>query len=77
MLREIIDMAKRRRFSTQAADEKRNGIVHATKAHEKLVDLIEARDGRAAGAFWRKHLVEANRFLLEFPGREGPLDVLD
>lgn len=76
MLREIIDMAKLRRFTDGGAG-KRRAIAHGAKAHERLVDLIEAGDVAAAEEFWQTHLEQANRFLLEFPGSEGPLDLLD
>jgi DNA-binding GntR family transcriptional regulator len=51
--------------------------VHAAKSHLRLVDLVEAGDVAGAEAFWREHLVKANRYLLEFPGSDRPLDLLD
>ena len=42
-----------------------------------LIDLIEAGDVDGAETFWREHLVQANRYLLEFPGSDRPLDLLD
>jgi DNA-binding FadR family transcriptional regulator len=77
MLREIVDMAKVRRFTRGNNDGSRQALVHAAKSHRRLVDLIEAGDAVAAEAFWREHLVGANRYLLEFPGSERPLDLLD
>lgn len=76
MLREIIDMAKLRRLSDGRAGRRR-AIVHGTRAHERLVDLIEAHDAGGAESHWREHLVRANEFLLEFPGSDRPLDLLD
>ena len=77
MLREIIDLAKVRRFTKGSKKGGRTAIVRAAKSHVRLIDLVEARDVAGAEAFWREHLVQANRYLLEFPGSERPLDLLD
>ena len=77
MLREIIDMAKIKRFTKGSKAGSRTVLMHAAKSHRRLVDLIEAGDPVEAEAFWREHLIGANRYLLEFPGSERPLDLLD
>lgn len=77
MLREIIDMAKLRRFRAGERGGRSRAIANAAKTHQRLVDLIEAGDAAAAGALWHEHLVKANEFLLEFPGSDLPLDLLE
>jgi DNA-binding FadR family transcriptional regulator len=76
MVREIIDMAKLRRFA-DGGSGRRRAIVDGAKAHERLVDLIAEHDAAAAEAHWRGHLERANKFLLEFSGSDQPLDLLD
>ena len=77
MLREIIDLAKVRRMTKGSRKGGRAALLHAAKSHLRLIDLVEAGDVDGAEAFWREHLVKANRYLLEFPGSERPLDLLD
>ena len=77
MLRGIVDMAKLKRFTKGTPGGKRRAAVAAARAHVRLVDLIEAHDAAGAEAHWREHLVKANEFLLQFPGSDRPLDLLD
>lgn len=77
MLREIIDMAKVRRFTKGSREGNREAMVHAARSHRRLVDLIDAGDPAGAESFWREHLIGANRYLLDFPGSDRPLDLLD
>jgi DNA-binding GntR family transcriptional regulator len=42
-----------------------------------VVELIEAKDIEGAEALWRKHLVEADQYLLESPPGKSILDLLD
>ncbi len=76
VLREIIDMAKLRRLS-DGADGPSQALARGADAHRHLVDLIAAGDAAGAEAWWRRHLTEANRYLLAIPGGDEPLDLLD
>ncbi|HVW45218.1 MAG TPA: FCD domain-containing protein [Amycolatopsis sp.] len=46
----------------------------ATKTHRRLVELIRARDAAGAEALWRRHLEEAEGYVL---GNDGASTVLD
>jgi DNA-binding FadR family transcriptional regulator len=65
MVRHIIDVSS---AAHMAADAGTPANVAATRkgmrAHELLVDHIEARDADAAVELWRNHLREAERYLL-------------
>lgn len=52
-------------------------MVRAFRSHEKLVDLIEARDAEGAEAHWRKHIGTANRGMLKAVGRKTVVDLFD
>ena len=52
-------------------------IARGVDAHRRLVELIAAGDAPGAEAWWRRHLTEANRYLLAIPGGDDPLDLLD
>ena len=77
MLREIIGTANFRRVESDP-DAAAHDVAfhHGLRAHRRLVELIEAKDADGAGALWTKHLVEANRYLLELPGASTVLDLL-
>jgi DNA-binding GntR family transcriptional regulator len=47
------------------------------RAHRRLAEYIEKGDAAAAASLWRKHLEEANDFLLDLPGAVTILDLLD
>ncbi len=55
----------------QRLSDNRTGL----KAHRRLVSLIEARDGAAAEAFWRKHMVVAGGYLLRDYGKMTVVDL--
>jgi GntR family transcriptional regulator, transcriptional repressor for pyruvate dehydrogenase complex len=76
VLREIIDMAKLRRLAGDANGPSR-ALVRGADAHRRLVDLIAAGDATGAESWWRRHLTDANHYLLAIPGGEEPLDLLD
>ena len=76
VLREIIDMAKLRRLAS-SADGPSRALVRGANAHRRLVELIADGDAAGAEAWWRRHLTEANRYLLAMPGGDEPLDLLD
>ena len=77
VLREIIDMAKLRRLVADVDDGPSRVIARGVDAHRRLVELIADRDAPGAEAWWRRHLTEANRYLLAIPGGDDPLDLLD
>lgn len=52
-------------------------MVRAFRSHEKLVDLIEARDAEGAEAHWRKQIGTANRGMLKAVGRKAVVDLFD
>lgn len=68
MLRHIVDTANFRRVDFDAdgpaADR---AFDHGLRAHRRLVTYIDQRDEAAAESLWRKHLEEANDFLLDLP----------
>ena len=39
--------------------------------------LIDAGGATGAESWWRRHLTEANHYLLAIPGGDEPLDLLD
>jgi DNA-binding FadR family transcriptional regulator len=75
MVRHIIDLSS---FLHVAEDAGTPGNIRATKkgirAHELLVDFIEAKDPDEAENIWRKHLTEAQYYML---GGGDPKTVLD
>jgi DNA-binding FadR family transcriptional regulator len=75
MVREIIDLSS---YLHVAEDAGTPNNIRATKkgirAHELLVDYIEGKDGDEAENIWRKHLTEAQHYML---GRGDPKTVLD
>ncbi|MEI8241219.1 MAG: FCD domain-containing protein [Actinomycetota bacterium] len=78
ILRQIIDTANFQRVDTDPAGAAHDAAFHhGLRAHRRLVELIEAKDAEGANALWMKHLVEANRYLLELPGATTVLDLLD
>lgn len=48
----------------------------AFRAHLKLVQLVRAGNAEAAQAFWRRHLIEVGKLLLEDTERHTVLDLL-
>jgi DNA-binding GntR family transcriptional regulator len=75
MVRQIIDLSS---FLHVAEDAGTPSNIRATKkgirAHEMLVDYIEAKDLDQAETLWRKHLSEAQHYML---GPGDPKTVLD
>jgi DNA-binding FadR family transcriptional regulator len=75
MVRHIIDMSS---FAHMAADAGSPANIRAIRkgfrAHERLVDHLEARDADAAAELWSKHLTEAESYML---GGSNPKTVLD
>jgi len=78
MLRHIIDTANFRRVDPDTTGPAMDhAFDHGVRAHRKLVALVEAQDTFGAEALWRKHLEEANDFLLELPHTMTILDLLE
>lgn len=75
MVRHIIDQSS---YLHVAEDAGTPNNIRATKkgirAHEMLVDYIEAKDADEAENIWRKHLIEAEYYML---GGSDPKTVLD
>jgi DNA-binding FadR family transcriptional regulator len=66
MLRHIIDVAHLTHVESDAGTpsvQRALGLGFA--AHERVVELIEARDVKKAERLWRKHLMAADDYLLE------------
>lgn len=59
VLRHIIEIATERYVSNPGVGgrEKAPSAKAATRTHQQVVDLIEARDNEAAEALWRKHIL--------------------
>ena len=78
ILRAIIDTANVRRVEYQPLGQSHDyAFGHGVRAHRRLVEFIEAKDADGAAALWTKHLVEANRYLLELPGATTVVDLLE
>jgi DNA-binding FadR family transcriptional regulator len=65
MLRNIIDQVTWDAVRNQtSADAARYASHHGNRAHNKLIDLIEAGDADGATALWRKHLDHGEEYVL-------------
>ncbi|WP_322759353.1 FadR/GntR family transcriptional regulator [Frankia sp. Cr2] len=76
MLRHILDLATLSYPAADRSPEHRLTIRRRLVDHERVVDLIEARDARAAEDLWREHLLEAGRYLTDGPVAATVLDLL-
>ena len=77
MLRHIVDTANFRRVDFDAAGPTADrAFDHGVRAHRRLVSYIDQHDEVGAEALWRKHLEEANEFLLDLPNKTI-LDLLE
>lgn len=73
LVEEHLKLAQRREpESDPTVLEKRTR--YGLKSHSKLVDLIEAKDGPAAEAHWREHMIAAGKTWL---GQVGPHSVVE
>jgi DNA-binding FadR family transcriptional regulator len=65
MLRHIIDVAHLAHAESDAGTPTgQQALDKGFAAHERIVDLIEAREVEKAERLWRKHLMEADDYLL-------------
>lgn len=67
--------ARRRQENDPVVSERR--LRFGLKSHSKLVDLIEARDGDAAEAHWKRHMIAAGEIWLEQIGRDSAVELID
>lgn len=74
MVRHIIELSSAAHMAFDAGTPANvRAIRKGFRAHERLVELIEARDSESATELWRKHLTEAEAYLLG----SNPKTVLD
>jgi DNA-binding FadR family transcriptional regulator len=66
-----------RRRQGEDPDFSERQLRFGLKSHTRLVDLIEAKDGDAAEAHWKKHMVAAGEVWLAQVGRNTAVDLLD
>ncbi|MDB5583891.1 MAG: bacterial regulatory s, gntR family protein [Bradyrhizobium sp.] len=71
-----LQLAQRREPSEDAEYLERR-TRFGLKSHAKLIDLIEARDGAAAEAHWKAHMVAAGKVWLAEVGPTALVDLLD
>jgi len=76
MLRQIIDLAVSNVAADAGTTANRRATRKAQRAHEKLVELIDAQQAEEAEAHWRGHLMEADEYVLGGPGPKPVLDLL-
>jgi DNA-binding FadR family transcriptional regulator len=77
ILRHIVDTANWNRVADDPAGPSTRRATHkGARAHRRLVELIRVRDVAGAEALWRKHLMEADRYLLESQSEHTILDLL-
>lgn len=78
ILRHIIDVANLKMVQAETSTA-RNGraLKRGFRAHERVVDFVEAQDADAASQMWRKHLVEAEDYLLPAHQKLTVLDLMD
>jgi DNA-binding FadR family transcriptional regulator len=75
MLRHIIDVAHMAHVESDAGTPSgQEALREGVAAHERIVELIEARDVERAERLWRKHLLAADDYLL---GGDQTLTVYD
>jgi DNA-binding FadR family transcriptional regulator len=77
MVRDIIDLANWTKFARDASPSTARVSHKGAKAHRRLVELIEVGDAESAEVLWRKHLIEAGEYLLEGPGAQTVVELLD
>jgi GntR family transcriptional repressor for pyruvate dehydrogenase complex len=66
MVEHIVDLANLSRVKSDQGSERLDTANQKTRrAHARVVDLIEARDGEAAERLWRKHLLAAREYIVQ------------
>lgn len=78
MLRHIIDVAHVAHVESDAGTPSgQEALKKGFAAHERIVDLIEAKDVERAERLWRKHLLAADDYLLEGDRTLTVYDLMD
>jgi DNA-binding FadR family transcriptional regulator len=78
ILRQIIAAANHDAVEAEATSAKNSrALRRGFRAHEKVVDYIEARDGESAVQLWRTHLLEAEDYLLQGHQKLTVLDLME
>lgn len=77
LLGEIIERANLSRLPADGASKSHAWAdQQAARTHRRLIELIQQRDARAAEELWRRHLLEAERYLLQGDESRTVLDLL-
>ena len=78
MVRHIIDLSSFQHVAADAGSAANmRSIRRGFRAHELLIEHVEARDAEAAQALWSKHLDEAEKYMLSDANPKTVLDLLD
>ena len=75
LVEEHLKLAQRREAVTDQ-DQLERRLRFGFKSHSKLVDLIEARNGIAAEAHWREHMIAAGKVWLHQVGPNSLVDLI-
>jgi len=77
MMHHIIDTASRKAVEKDGDSDRLVRASHTgSRAHRKLLDLIEARDAAGAEDLWRRHVLETSKYLQTSLGVDTVLDLL-
>jgi DNA-binding FadR family transcriptional regulator len=78
MVRHIIDLSSFQHVAADAGSPANiRSIRKGFRAHELLIEHVEARDAEAAEDLWRTHLTEAEKYMLSDANPKTVLDLLD
>jgi DNA-binding FadR family transcriptional regulator len=66
-----------RRPATETIEARKKRVQIGYRSQEKLIDLIEARDGAAAEAHWIRHMKAAGDVWLHGISKTSVIDILD
>lgn len=70
VVRRITELdSERRVLSDPTSRRTRRALQAGHKAHERLVELVEARDAQAAREHWRDHLTGSEEYLFELEAK--------
>lgn len=77
VLRHILEVASRRYVAEAAHDSESSAAVKvASRTHQKVVELIAARDAAGAEALWRKHILATSAKLRDSGIANSVVDLL-
>ncbi|QTI70981.1 FadR/GntR family transcriptional regulator [Gordonia polyisoprenivorans] len=78
MVRHIIDLSSFRHVASDAGSPANIASIRkGFRAHELLIQYVEARDAVAAEKLWRKHVTEAEKYMLSDANPKTVLDLLE